>query len=69
MGGTVVIIIVLVVFPVLVLMSAAPLSALIGWAFTSDREDAFEGTEYLALGGHSPKADDEDDEEAPALPA
>jgi hypothetical protein len=49
MAGTVTIIVLLVVFPVLVLMSGAIGAALIGWLLKTDRDDAYEGTEYLAL--------------------
>jgi hypothetical protein len=49
MAGTVTIIVLLVVFPVLVLMSGAIGAALIGWILKKDRDDAYEGTEYLAL--------------------
>jgi hypothetical protein len=63
MGGTVVIIIVLLLFPVLVLMSSVLLAGVLGWLLGDDREDAYEGTEYLALGGYGPKTEDEDEEE------
>lgn len=64
MAGTVVIIVVLLLFPVLVLMSGAPASALIGWALKKDRADAYAGTEYFALGGEVEKP--AEDEEATA---
>jgi hypothetical protein len=67
MGGTVVMIIVLLVFPVIVIMSGVLLAGVLGWVLQDDREDAYEGTEYLALGGYGPKSDD--DETEPALVA
>ena len=62
MGGTVAIIIILLLFPVVVILSGTLLAGLIGWALHKDREDAYEGTEYVALGGYGPKADVDDDE-------
>ena len=50
MAGTIVIIVLLVVvFPVAVLMSGAVGAAIIGFFLKKDRDDAYEGTEYLAL--------------------
>jgi hypothetical protein len=61
MGGTVVIIVILAVIPVLVLMSMAPLAAIIGWITQSDRDDAYAGTEYLTL-AYGPDAEKPADE-------
>lgn len=60
MVGTVVIIIVLALFPVLVLMSGAPAAAIIGFFLKSDRDDAYAGTEYLTLANGPAEPADED---------
>jgi hypothetical protein len=49
------------VFPVVVLMSMAPLAAIIGWITQADRDDAYAGTEYLAL-AYGPDAEKPADE-------
>ncbi len=49
MAGTVVMIVILVLFPVAVLMTGAAGAAIIGWLLKKDRDDAYEGTEYLEL--------------------
>ena len=49
MAGTVVIIVLLVLFPVVFLMSNVIGAAVIGSFLKKDRDDAYEGTEYLAL--------------------
>lgn len=60
MAGTVAIIVILaVVFPVIVLMSGAPAAAIIGYFLKTDRDAAYEGTEYLTL-ANGPAKDDED---------
>ena len=45
---------------VLVMMSGAPASALIGWVLGKDRADAYKGTEYLTLANGSATEEDED---------
>ena len=69
MGGTVAIIIILLLFPVVVLMSSVLLAGVLGWLLNDDRKDAYEGTEYLALGGFGPESEDEEDEALPVLVA
>jgi hypothetical protein len=54
MAGTVVMIIVLVLFPVAVLMSGAAGAALIGTVLKRDRDQAHEGTEHLAISERDP---------------
>jgi hypothetical protein len=54
MAGTVVMIIVLVLFPVAVLMSGAAGAALIGTILKRDRDQAHEGTEHLAISERDP---------------
>jgi hypothetical protein len=54
MGGTVVMIIVLVLFPVAVLMSGAAGAALVGTVLKRDRDAAHEGTEHLAISENDP---------------
>jgi hypothetical protein len=49
MAGTVIIIVLLLLFPVAVLMSGAVGAAIVGVFLKKDRDDAYEGTEYLAL--------------------
>ena len=49
MAGTVVIIVLLVLFPVIFLMSTVIGAAVIGSFLKKDRDDAYEGTEYLVL--------------------
>jgi hypothetical protein len=49
MGGTVVMIVILVLFPVAVLMSGAVGAAVVGTVLKRSRDAAYEGTEYLAL--------------------
>jgi hypothetical protein len=54
MGGVSVVIIVfvlLVVIPVGVLVSCAALAGVLGWLLKDDAETAYEGTEYVELGG------------------
>ncbi len=54
MAGTVVMIIVLLLFPVAVLMGGAAGSALIGSILKLDRDKAHEGTEHLAISERDP---------------
>jgi hypothetical protein len=54
MAGTVVMIVVLALFPVVLLMSGAAASALVGWLLKKDRDDAYAGTEYLELSEANP---------------
>jgi hypothetical protein len=49
MAGTVVMIVILVLFPVLLLMSGAVGAALIGWVLKRDRDTEYQGTEYLDI--------------------
>jgi fluoride ion exporter CrcB/FEX len=49
MAGTVVIIVLLALFPVIFLMTNVVGAALIGFFFKKDRDDAYAGTEYLVL--------------------
>jgi hypothetical protein len=49
MAGTVVIIVLLALFPVVFLMTNVVGAAIIGTFLKKDRDDAYEGTEYLAL--------------------
>ena len=49
MGGAVVMIVVLVVFPVLVLISGAVGACVVGLLLKLDRDSAYAATEYLAL--------------------
>jgi hypothetical protein len=49
MAGTVIIIVLLVLFPVAVIMTGAVGAAIVGFFVKKDRDDAYEGTEYLAL--------------------
>jgi hypothetical protein len=59
MAGTVVIIVLLVLFPVIFLMTNVIGAAVIGFFLKKDRDDAYEGTEYLAL-ANGPAAATED---------
>jgi hypothetical protein len=54
MGGAVVMIVVLVVFPVLVLVSGAAGAAIVGSILKLDRDAAHEGTEHLAISEANP---------------
>jgi hypothetical protein len=49
MAGPVIIIVLLVLFPVAVIMTGAVGAAIVGFFVKKDRDDAYEGTEYLAL--------------------
>lgn len=54
MAGTIVMIVVLVVFPVAVLMSGAAGAAIIGSVLKFDRDKAHEGTEHLSISESNP---------------
>ena len=54
MGGAVVMIVVLVLFPVAVAMGGAVGSAVIGTILKRDRDLAHEGTEHLAISESNP---------------
>ncbi len=54
MGGTVVMIVILVLFPVAVLMSGVFGAALIGTVLKLTRDEAYEGTEYLTIAESDP---------------
>jgi hypothetical protein len=54
MGGTVVMIVILVLFPIAVLMSGAVGAAVIGTVLKRDRDADHEGTEYLAISESDP---------------
>ena len=54
MGGTVVMIVILVLFPIVVLMSGAVGAALIGTVLKRDRDAEYEGTEYLTISDSDP---------------
>ena len=54
MGGTVVMIVILVLFPIAVLMSGAIGAALVSTVLKRDRDAAFEGTEYLTISETDP---------------
>ena len=54
MGGTVVMIVILVLFPIAVVMSGAVGAALIGTVLKRERDAAHEGTEYLAISESDP---------------
>jgi hypothetical protein len=54
MGGAVVMIVVLVLFPVGVFLGGAVGSALIGTLLKRDRDAAHEGTEHLAISESNP---------------
>ncbi len=47
MAGAVAIVVVLLVLPVLVLMSAAVGAALLGWLLTRDAQERYQGSELL----------------------
>lgn len=49
MGGTVVMIVILVLMPVAIVMSGAVLAGIIGTVLHRDRDAAYEGTEHLAI--------------------
>jgi hypothetical protein len=49
MAGAVVIIVLLLLFPVVFLMTSVIGAAIIGFFLKKDRDEAYEGTEYLAL--------------------
>jgi hypothetical protein len=57
MAGTVVMIVVLVLFPVLVFIGGAIGSVLIGITLKKSSDAAYEGTEYLTLANSTPGAD------------
>ena len=54
MAGTVVMIVILVLFPVAVVMSGAAGAAIIGTVLKRDRDEAHEGTEHLAISESDP---------------
>lgn len=54
MGGTVVMIAILVLFPIAVFASGAVGAALIGTVLKRERDAAHEGTEYLAISESDP---------------
>jgi hypothetical protein len=58
MAGTVVIIVLLVLFPVIFLITNVIGAVVIGTFLKKDRDDAYEGTEYLAL-ANGPAASEE----------
>jgi hypothetical protein len=63
MAGTVVIIVLLALFPVVFLMANVVLAAIIGVFLKKDRDDAYVGTEYLVLANGPAPVDAEVDEE------
>jgi hypothetical protein len=63
MAGTVVIIVLLVLFPVIFLMANVVLAAIIGFFLKKDRDDAYAGTEYLVLANGPATVQAESDEE------
>ena len=54
MAGTVVMIVILVLFPVLLLMTGAAGAAIVGTLLKRDRDRDYEGTEYLELSEAQP---------------
>ncbi len=52
MSGTVIMIVVLLLFPIVVAMSGLVGAGLIGWFLQKDRDDAYAGTEYSAIAHH-----------------
>jgi Na+/H+ antiporter NhaA len=54
MGGTVVIVLVLVLFPAIAAMGGVAGAALIGTLLKADRDAAHEGTEHLAISEADP---------------
>ena len=54
MGGTVVMIVILVLFPIAVLMSGAVGAALVSTVLKRDRDAAYLDTEYLAISESDP---------------
>ena len=54
MGGTVVMIVILVLFPVAVFMSGAAGAAIVGALLKYDRDGAHRDTEYLTLSESDP---------------
>lgn len=50
MAGPIVIVVFLVVFiPVMVIMSGAVMAAILGWGVKDDVDEAYEGSELIAL--------------------
>jgi hypothetical protein len=60
MAGSVVMIVVLVLFPIVVAMSGAIGAAVIGWFGNRDRDEAYAGTEYYDLAHTNPYIDQRD---------
>ena len=52
-AGTVVMIVILVLAPVVICMSGAVIAAILGYFLKADRDAAFEGTEQLDLANRS----------------
>jgi hypothetical protein len=63
MAGTVVIIVLLALFPVVFLMLNVVLAAIIGTFLKKDRDEAYAGTEYLVLANGPAPVEPEADEE------
>jgi hypothetical protein len=57
MAGTVVMIVILVLFPVLVFIGGAIASVLFGITLKESSDAAYEGTEYLALANGTPRSE------------
>ncbi len=55
-AGTIVMIVVLAIFPVVMLMSMAGLAGILGWVIKTDADDRAEGSELLALSDANPWA-------------
>ena len=53
MAGTIVIVVILVIAPVIICMSGALVAAVLGLFLKSERDAAFEGTEQLDLANRS----------------
>lgn len=48
-GAVIIAIVLVIVIPVTVIISGAVAAGILGWSLKKDRDDAFEGTEYLEI--------------------